>query len=344
MRAWACGIAGLVWLGARRSDRGEGASGRRDDRWLPLTLGVGFLLAMAYALGNFWVLRQIQPYRNVVPAAMLATIPAGWWIAKAVREGNLQRLPSIGKVAVGIVSMLAVSHLARDVLYFLPDDVPEVPALPTGETIDMTALGYPKHHDFRHEPPESHFKEVVEWVRAHEREPGRLLVEWWVMGEHLLAHTQAEILGGFRERNLQHHDANLFYRYPDGHVPHEQLEAYLRRYAVRWVIMSQQMPFLENDTKLLRLVATLDRHRIYETTVPISYFDKGRGRLEASLNRIEVRDTDPREDVVLRFHWLETLACKPGCVVRREPVPDDGVGFIRVPAPHPSRFTIYNAY
>ena len=356
MLAWLLGLAGLVWMGksrwvraperhgSRKSAASKSEREGRDDRWLPLVLGVGFLLTLAYVLGNFWVLRQVQPYRNVVPAAMLATIPAGWWLGKLVEQGAFRGMSTMGRVAVAIVAFVAASHLARDVLYFLPENVPEVPALPTGETIDMTAFGYPKHHDFRHEPPESHFRQVVSWVREHDHEPGRFLVEWWVMGEHLLAHTDAEVLGGFRQRNLQHHDANLFYRYPDGHVPDDVLEAYFRRYAVRWVIMSQQMPFFEHKTKLLHLVATLDRHRIYETTVPISYIRSGPGKVSAQMNRIEVRGSDPHRDVVLRFHWLETLRCEPGCQLRREPILNDSVGFLRIPAPHPVDFAVVNRY
>jgi hypothetical protein len=46
---------------------------------------------------------------------------------------------------------------------------------------------------------------------------------------------------------------------------------------------------------------------------------------------------------VIRFHWMETLRCRPGCKVERHPVAGDRVGFIRVPSP-PPRFEIYNSY
>ena len=62
------------------------------------------------------------------------------------------------------------------------------------------------------------------------------------------------------------------------------------------------------------------------------------------MNRIEVTDTNPGEDIVLRFHWLDNFICKPECKVAREPMDNDAVGFIRVPAPHPVDFTIENGY
>ena len=48
-------------------------------------------------------------------------------------------------------------------------------------------------------------------------------------------------------------------------------------------------------------------------------------------------------EVVLRFHWMESLRCRPGCKVERFVDPADRVGFIRIPNP-PPRFEIYNQY
>ena len=85
-------------------------------------------------------------------------------------------------------------------------------------------------------------------------------------------------------------------------------------------------------------------HRVYKTKTPVSFFAEGSGRVKASLNRIEVSGTNPDEDIVLRFHWLETLVCAEGCTVKKEPLERDPVGFIRIPAPHPADFTIENGY
>jgi len=53
--------------------------------------------------------------------------------------------------------------------------------------------------------------------------------------------------------------------------------------------------------------------------------------------------------VVLRYHWLETLRCKGAddsgaCDIVREPVRDNPVGFMRIPAGHPADFDIVNEY
>jgi hypothetical protein len=56
-----------------------------------------------------------------------------------------------------------------------------------------------------------------------------------------------------------------------------------------------------------------------------------------------VNPLGPPAEVVLRFHYLETLRCRPDCRVERFPVAGDRVGFIRVPDPRPE-LEIYNSY
>lgn len=315
----------------------------RDDRFLPLVVGVGSLVAIAYVGGYVWVFRQIQPYRNIVSAAFLATIPAAAFAGELWRRRTLHGLPRLAWAPIGLSLFLAASHLAMDVLYFFPKWMPEVPPLPTGEEMHITAYGFPEHRDFRHHPPEPHFDDAANWVLEHDDGQGRILVEWWVLGEHLLWRTNAQILGGFRERNMEHRAANLFHRYPQGQISDDELARYLEQYAVRWVIVSQELPTFESKA-VLEKIATVGPHRVYRTKVPVSFIRGGRGRVKASMNRIEVSDTDPDQDVVLRFHWHDTLICEPSCRVEREPLPDNQVGFIRVPAPHPEAFAVINGY
>ena len=325
--------AATLWVWRRRG----------DDRFWPLALGAGFLTAMAYIGGYLWVFRQIQPYRSIVPAALLATIPAAALAGEVWRSRALHGLPRLAWVPIGLASFLGASHLASDVLYFFPKSMPEVPALPTGEQMNITAYGFPEHRDFRYYPPEPHFDEISAWVQSHDDGRGRFLVEWWVLGEHLLWRTDAQILGGFRERNLDHRAANLFHRYPRGHVPDDVLARYLEQYAVRWVIVSQELPIFESRAPLEH-VAKLGIHRVYRTKTPVSFVRGGKGRVHPSFNRLEVDGTDPSQDVVLRFHCFETLACEPDCRVEREAIENNPVGFIRIPAPHPGRFSVVNAY
>jgi hypothetical protein len=330
-----CWAAAAITLVLWRKDR--------DDRFLPLALGTGFLIAMAYFGGYFWVFRQIQPYRSVMPSAFLASIAAAAFVGELIRRRALHKLPRLAWATIGLCALLGTLHLVSDVLYFTPPLAPTVPPLPTGETFPITAYGFPTHGDYRHFPSERFVAEMASWVRAHDDGQGRFLVESWWLGEFLLARTDAQILGGFRERNMDHRAANLFHRYPKGDISDEALARYLSEYAVQWVIVSSPIPALESKG-LLAYAEHIGPHRIYRSRIPASLIRDGVGKVRASLNRIDVTDSDPTRDTVLRYHWLETLVCEPDCQMDREPLEDNRVGFIRVRAPHPPSFSIVNRY
>lgn len=331
---------------------------RRDDRTMPFALALGTAFAVTYLGGYAWITKQIQPYRFVLPAIFLTAVPAAWFVVDTARSGALARLPRLARVAFGIAAFAALPALARDVLYYfpaaLPSQSPYFQVMPTPFGVDRGApiagLGWHKQMEFR---PDSHFQDlndVTKFVREADRGEGRILVEWYVLAEHLAWRTRAQILGGF-ERAEAHTYANLFRRDPEGLLPRRDLRRYFEDYAVRWVIMTHEKR-VERRRDLLEPVGGippyndkgLPMHRVYRTKVEVSYFAENDGEVEVDFNTIRVRGTDPSRDAVLRFHFLETLACEPGCALRREPLREDPVGFIRVPAPHPADFAIVNRY
>jgi hypothetical protein len=331
----------------------------RDDRLLPLAsaLIVGF--AITYLGGYVWITKQIQPYRFILPTIFFLVIPAAWFLTRAVRSIEWRRLPGPALAVFGLVIFVAVPALARDVLYYFPRALPSL--IPLHEVMPSLAdkidrfvpgTGFHKQMELRHTPHYQDFNDVSGWLRKNDDGQGRVLIEWYVLGEHLAWRTDTQILGGFHERNLVHTAADLFRRDEDGNLPEHLLRRYFEDYAVKWVILTWSRPELEKHTDLLEPLGGfppydeqgLPFHRIYKVKLPVSFFAENDGLVDASLNRIEVTGTDPDHDVVLRFHWLETLVCREGCEIVREPVSHDPVGFIRVPAPHPADFTIVNAY
>jgi hypothetical protein len=83
---------------------------------------------------------------------------------------------------------------------------------------------------------------------------------------------------------------------------------------------------------------------VYKTRFAVNTFLRGTGRLRASVNQLRVDATDPREDLLLSYHFHEALRCEPGCRIVNEAAPLDDVGLIRVPSPHPADFVIRNRY
>jgi hypothetical protein len=96
--------------------------------------------------------------------------------------------------------------------------------------------------------------------------------------------------------------------------------------------------------ELVSLHASFGQAQIYRSHLPVSYFFSGGGNISAATNRIAVTGSEPDQSVELKYHWHEALVCKPACRVERVRTELDPVGFIRIPAPHPSDFTIENSY
>ncbi|HMR78364.1 MAG TPA: hypothetical protein PKD61_24825, partial [Polyangiaceae bacterium] len=151
------------------------------------------------------------------------------------------------------------------------------------------------------------------------------------------------VLGGIRERNVPHVDAHLFRREKEGNIGQQALRDYFRDYAVGFVILGGDHGPVDARRDLLEPVKNVMGYRVYRTREEPSYFAQGAGRVrEQRVNHIFLQDvTGP--SVVLRFHFMESLACRPDCKIERAEIPGDRVGFIRVDRP-PTSFEIYNAY
>jgi hypothetical protein len=191
--------------------------------------------------------------------------------------------------------------------------------------------------------PSEGFQQVRRWLLEHHGGRGRVMVIQWVLGEYLAASTTLPILGGLRERNVPHVDAHPMRHDPEGMKKPEGLAQYLERYAVGWVLVDGEFGPLDVRRDLLQPAESVGGFRIYRVRAEPNYFVKGKAEIAGqALNSIAVKDAVGPE-LVLRFHWMETLRCRPNCSIERAPEPHDRVGFIRVPNPPPA-FEIYNAY
>jgi hypothetical protein len=315
-----------------------------DRRRLPFLVLVVTMAALAF-LGGYTPAKQIQPYRHNLALGFVALIPAGWWLAEVVGRRPWRGLQPGPRALALILAVLATLHLARDVLYFFVASLPKQPTMDIGYEVPLNPLGHLLTPDYRYEgQPE--WEGLIEWVTKHDDGQGRWLVQEQVLGEYLMARTKAQLIGGFMVRNIEHSDGNWFRR--SGLNPPydpEALREYFNTYGIHWVIVQRagMSPWWDEHPRLLSRAGAVDGMLIY-MVVGRGKLIEGKGRVSASINRIEVRDTRPDQDLVLRYHWMETLRCVPDCRIEREPVPGDRVGFIRVPAPHGRDFVIENSY
>ena len=122
----------------------------------------------------------------------------------------------------------------------------------------------------------------------------------------------------------------------------DALARYLEEYAVGAVVTKGDAPAFDGRPDLLDLTTRVGPFRVYRVKHASSYVAEGSGRVEQQLNSLRVSDARGKT-VVLRFHFMETLRCRPNCTVTRAAADRDPVGFVAVNAP-PSSFEIYNAY
>lgn len=317
----------------------------RDPRWLPFAAAVITLLVLSYLGAYTWLFRQIQPYRHVLPLAFVAVIPAAAAIDAAIRRGALRNLTLAPKLALGLLAIPAAQHLVADVTYYTPSLLPRLAPLYNNGWLPITTQGFPAQPDYRHHVVTADHDQLPAWVRAHDDGQSRFLVEEPSLGEQLSWRTEAQILGGFLYRNLEHSHANLFRRRKEGIASDDELRAYFETYAVSHVIITSKHKSWERRPNVLELVATIGQHRIFRTKIAPRLIAEGGGRVTASTNLLRVTGSDPSKDLVLRYHWMETLRCSPDCELRRVPVDSfDTVGFIKIPAPHPADLEVRNAY
>ena len=312
-----------------------------DRRALPLAALVLWGAGYAYLAGYVGAGRQTQPYRQIAPAMLAAAIPAAALLSELLSPRALRGLERPAKLLLGLAVVLIVPRFGRTVLFFFPGVLPIQPNA-------GVVLSEPKPFGARlsHASPEA--QELRGWLMEHAGDRGRIVVRGvfpthWVLAEYLAAATPLPILGGLEHRNVHHADAHLFRRARAGNPPGAELQDYFDTYAVGWVVLAGEYGALDYRHDYLEPVATVADHRVYRVRKEPSYFMRGSGRVVAqSMNRVKVEGASG-DEVVLRFHWFEPLACRPDCKLERFPIPGDRVGFIRVPSPPPS-FEIYTRY
>lgn len=317
----------------------------RDHRFSCFAISISILLGLGYLGGYLKVTGQIQPYRLVYPAFFLSVIPASALIDILIERGAFRNRPRPIVFLIILLLVPCVQNLSRDVFYFFPTLFPVIEELKNKSTTSLNLVNRPPL--YRHERWRPTDDILAEWVRSNSRTTGRFLVEFESAGEQLPWKTEAEIIGGFSVRNLEHTYANVFRPQPllkramtDG----EFLE-YLETYAIKWIILPVNHVWNYTWSDLLDIVVkNFYGIRIYQTRFEPSYFHKGSGQIKARTNRIAVWNSDPNEDIVVRYQWIHTLRCHPRCTARRYPNKYTKAGFIEIPAPHPVRFVIENDY
>jgi len=323
-----------------------------DERLFGVGLALGWPLAIAYLFALIPGLRETEPYRFNLPASLWGAVAAGPWLADTLRGRTWRELPGKLRPAAALVLLLLLPWAARQVLYFFPEVMPSPKQVSVPETAQLHPEALQpesRYQPFRHQATPDDFKQLSSYIKEELKEPGRVLVEYWVLGEYLRWATARQILGGFPDRRMVHQAANIFRHLPDPRHKGQALADYLVRYNVRYVVVTVPHPAVEKRPELMTLVQVIGLHRIYRVRHLGDEFEAGSGRITASLNRLVIEDARPAEDtqmLQIRYHYMDTLRCSPGCRLERVSLPHDEAGFIKVVGQPrlPRRVVIENGY
>lgn len=291
---------------------------------------------------------QVQPYRHVMPLTLIAAMGAADFVRHLVSVRALSGVSPAGFALLGLLGLGTFQHLVGDILYFIPERLPQVALMIDGTKAPFDASGHrPVEGIYRIPSPMDEMerrREVSSWIASNVENGARVLIEDPHLGEHVAWSAKVEVLGGFRYRNIAHAFANFYRPYERKLVDKATLRSYLRTYAVEWVVAGYRRRDFEQFGDLLKLEGQLEKRFLYKTRMKVSKVLSGGGRVTGSTNRIELAGSDPQQPAILSYHFHEQLVCAPKCRVERHEIPFDEVGLVRIPAPHPADLTITLKY
>ncbi|MFH1038888.1 MAG: 6-pyruvoyl-tetrahydropterin synthase-related protein [PVC group bacterium] len=205
--------------------------------------------------------------------------------------------------------------------------------------------------------------QLIDFLREKTDPSGRILVQnsdalhtGMYFGTHVLffpLYMPIEQIGGPPGRMpLVHHFAEFQYHRLFGrHLTEftgEAVREYLDLYNIRWIVVYSQTAraFFGDRPEITRLIGKVRYHQenkfyVFEVLREPDFFIKGSGNITATYDRIEIDNASPGE-IIIKYHWLETLKTRQE--VRLEPVfmLDDPVPFIKLINPGHSTIEIYN--
>ncbi|KPJ58140.1 MAG: hypothetical protein AMS15_09100, partial [Planctomycetes bacterium DG_23] len=173
-------------------------------------------------------------------------------------------------------------------------------------------------------------------------------------GGHLPAllpwYTKREFIGGPEpDHYIKHHFASFTYGELFGRditgFSLSLLQTYFDTYNIKWIIAwsDKSRIYFQRHSGYITYLHSIGDFSFYEVRRNPNFFLKGSGKTKADYNKIVVTEASPGE-VVLKYHWLQTLRTKPPLKIEAYPVPDDPIGFIKIYNGEVRDFEIYNAY
>lgn len=316
---------------------------KRTALWLPFGAGVVGTLVVAYFGSHTPLLAPFQPQRFTLALNLLLVLPASIGVVYALRCLFAGRRMA---VKLGIAAVLLALLYQPFVRPFLL--VYRYPAYRLNCT-------FPSGMD-----------ELVAFLAAHTSTAGRILLEdseytpedpdHRYYGGHITAllpeYLRREYLAAPRplfpiKHSFASFTRGVLFERDVGRFTLDELQRMFDLYNVCWVVCWYPPSIAAFDRfpeYLTRIGAVDDRFVVYAVNRTPSWFLKGSGTVHADYNAITISNAVAEDgELVLSYHWLETLRVEPPQMLQPVFIGDGPIGFIKV-AHSTESFTIRNAY
>lgn len=272
---------------------------QRSARWFFSPLIIVLLLLSGWGEE---VKKLMQTERMIIPAALIAIIPAAWWMDRLVDLGTARTIHrAIPHALARVFAALLVAVLATG-------------AYQGAKTWRGKGLA-----PFQAMPP--HIKELIEWIKANVPKEGRLMFAGPAVhgygGAKIAAlpmFTGREMMAadfyGFSPKLVEFQYPPRAFRYDGPGVLFEFMDLYnvthIITYHKDWKSVFNRNP------QHYRLVWESGRMAIYETLRPNSLFMDGSGQITAGFNRFDIMLSPGSQAPVLKYNWVEGLRAADG--------------------------------
>ncbi len=323
-------VAAAAW-GVARAGR------RRLVDQSPLVVGGFTALVLAYGGGSLPWVRSGEPYAHVATAALSCSILAAPVLVALLRPAALRALDRRGRVFGVLLLVIVVPRLIGTALQYLPALLPEPVRYWKVElnSSSLVGLNEPKPTAMRYRVAPARYDEIATKLAELHGGRGRVFVSEWALAEYLLLRTRLPVVGGPVGRLPHGNDAHLLAGDAALRTRGPALAAHLERYAVGLVVLSGERGALDHRPDVLDLAFEGSGFRVHRVRAEPSVVGEGDARVTSlGLDSIRV-SARAGESVMLRFHYVEGLDCRPACRVERTPE-----GFLRV-VDSPESFEIF---
>jgi hypothetical protein len=281
--------------------------------------GTSGLFLITYFGAFIPIIAAWQPLRFKVPLDLFLAIAAAFCINQWITGGKTFRFHFVPVIVALAVLAFAINVLQTE---------------STGKLRSRTEM-------------RPQIAAIVDWIARESPREARVLFEesgdetgFVYDGMYLSAFlpylTGRQLIGGpinlYNDRHhfAEFHSGKLFKR-DIGSISDDALRKYLQLYNIGAIAAFHP----DSVQKLLSIpgLVTVDQRvgpiYLMKVNQPLSWFVEGEGQVQAGANRLELRDLKGRE-VVLKYHWLESLSTAPAVKIVPVKLADDPIPFIKL--------------